>query len=306
MRKLVECFSIRKQITVLLAVTAVLFGRTAEAQSSTYTTNFPLTENPISESGRWINGQTTGIDWLNVRTSPGLAFGTGSSPSPPYNDPTALLAGSWGPVQTAEGTVVVAASPQNYQEVEMRLLSTITPHSIVGYEVLFSVTGNNYVDIVRWTGCNTSVSCFVYIVQGAHPSRPLRTGDRVKATVDAAGLISAYVDLGSGWVLVASGTDTTYRTGAPGIGFFANGGAPITGFGLSSFSASSTGGTPQPPAAPSNLRIIASAAQDGRLASLTPSGTGYQSIYPLSFAILRRGLAFHRVRGLRSPFSPHI
>ena len=44
----------------------------------TYSTNFPSTENPISESGRWINGGSTGLKWANVRTTPGLAFGTQS------------------------------------------------------------------------------------------------------------------------------------------------------------------------------------------------------------------------------------
>src|ERR1700729_3247334 len=46
------------------------------APHATYTTNFPLTENPISEGGKWINGQKDGVDWTDVRTTPGLAFGT--------------------------------------------------------------------------------------------------------------------------------------------------------------------------------------------------------------------------------------
>jgi hypothetical protein len=37
-----------------------------------YTTNFPLTENPISEGGRWINGGAVGLDWTNVSTKAGL------------------------------------------------------------------------------------------------------------------------------------------------------------------------------------------------------------------------------------------
>jgi len=44
--------------------------------ASTYTTNFPLTEDPISEGGKWINGKKDGVDWANVRTTPGFAFGT--------------------------------------------------------------------------------------------------------------------------------------------------------------------------------------------------------------------------------------
>jgi hypothetical protein len=71
----------------------------------TYTTSFPLTENPISESAHWINGGTTGIDWGNVQTTPGLAHGAVVSGGPPYNDSTAVLSGTWGSEQTAEATV---------------------------------------------------------------------------------------------------------------------------------------------------------------------------------------------------------
>ena len=41
-----------------------------EAAARTYTTNFPLTENPISEAGNWINGGSVGFDWSNVSTTP--------------------------------------------------------------------------------------------------------------------------------------------------------------------------------------------------------------------------------------------
>ena len=41
------------------------------ARGRTYNTNFPVAENPISESGHWINGRLTGLDWKDVteRTS---------------------------------------------------------------------------------------------------------------------------------------------------------------------------------------------------------------------------------------------
>src|SRR5260221_14050462 len=41
-----------------------------------YTTTFSRAENPISEGGKWRNGQTDGLDWTDVRTTPGFAFGT--------------------------------------------------------------------------------------------------------------------------------------------------------------------------------------------------------------------------------------
>ena len=74
-----------------------------------YSTNFSRAENPISEGGRWLNGQTDGLDWTNVRTTPGFALGTeigGNRPDPQkFDDSTALLKGTWGPNQTAQATV---------------------------------------------------------------------------------------------------------------------------------------------------------------------------------------------------------
>ena len=87
----------------------LLWGAGAEAIAGTYATNFPLTENPTSEGGYWING----IDWADVATTPGRAFGTQTVNSPNYSDSTALLIGSWGPNQTAQGTVFIAVNEYN-------------------------------------------------------------------------------------------------------------------------------------------------------------------------------------------------
>ena len=68
----------------------------AKASPRTYTTNFPLTETPISESGNWISGQAVGLDWSDVMTSNGMAQGVGPSWTA-FSDPSAVLAGIWGP-----------------------------------------------------------------------------------------------------------------------------------------------------------------------------------------------------------------
>jgi len=193
-----------------------------------YATSFPLTENPISEGGRWLNGGTNGIDWRDVQTTPGYAYGTGPSASPPYDDPTAVLTGTWGPIQTVECTVRVDAIEGGAnQEVEARLLTTITPNRIVGYEVMWSITTNTYIDIRRWDG-TTDLSSYVQIgFLGSGTSPQLQTGYRLKATINAAGVIKAYTDSGAGYVLMlTSSADLTYRSGAPGIGFFKHAGAP--------------------------------------------------------------------------------
>jgi hypothetical protein len=204
---------------------------------NTYHTTFPATENPLSEGGRWISGGLSGI-YGDVQTVSGQAFGTVVSPSPPYTDPTAVLAGAWGPLQTAEAVVKCASVFAQNQEVELRLLTQITPRRIVGYEFLWSVTNNPYREIVRWD-TDASNGAFFSVTGGAVFASQIFTGMRIKATVSSAGLLTLYTDYGSGYVQEASGTDTNYRSGSPGLGMFQHAGSTSTlpDFGLTSYSA---------------------------------------------------------------------
>ena len=176
-----------------------------------YTTAFPLTENPISEGGSWINGQTDGLDWHDMSTTPGLAIGHQSGSS--YTDGTALLTGSWGPNQTVEA-VVHAVNPKDscYQEVELRLRSTLTPHTCTGYEISFKATKTSgaYLIIVRWNG---PVGDFTYLVNTSGAQYGVTEGDVVKATI-VGDVITAYLN----GVEVGTATDATYATGSPGMG----------------------------------------------------------------------------------------
>jgi hypothetical protein len=45
-----------------LAVLMTVVLACITAGATTYSTTFPGTENPISESGNWVNGGTTGLD----------------------------------------------------------------------------------------------------------------------------------------------------------------------------------------------------------------------------------------------------
>jgi hypothetical protein len=199
-----------------------------------YTTSFPLTENPISEGGHWINGGTTGLDWGNVETTPGLAFGTVVSGGPPYNDSTAVRSGGWGTDQTAQATVHIA-SPNSaiFEEVELRLRTTITPHSITGYEFNFRCTsdGSQYAQIVRWNG---PLNSFTYLNAATGPG--LHDGDVVKATAVGSTLTS-YIN----GVQQVQWTDSTYPGGSPGVGFYNQGGTAMdnASYGFTSFTATS-------------------------------------------------------------------
>ncbi|HEV8246347.1 MAG TPA: PA14 domain-containing protein [Polyangiaceae bacterium] len=201
--------------------------------AKTYTTNFPLTEYPISEGGNWVNGATTGLDWGDVSTTPGQTHDH-SGPAR-YADATALLTGTWAPDQMAQATVY-AGSTSTYPEVELRLRSSLTPHRCTGYEIAFSLAPNGYMLIVRWNG---PLGDWTILAWPTGDQYRVTTGDVVKATI-AGNVITAYKN----GVQMAQVTDTTYATGNPGMGFNElNNGT----YGYSSFTASELGAPPPPP-----------------------------------------------------------
>lgn len=208
-------------------------GSPSTGMPRTYATSFPLTENPISENGNWINGGTVGLDWTNVQTTTGLAFGTESG-SGGYDDSTAVVGGSWGANQMAQATAHTVNQNDNlYEEVELRLRTTITAHSITGYEINFRCTSNTtqYVQIVRWNG---PLGSFTYVNTAVGPG--LHDGDLVKATI-LGSTITAYIN----GTMVVQGTDSTYPSGNPGVGFFLGGALPSGGansdYGFTNFTA---------------------------------------------------------------------
>lgn len=200
-----------------------------------YRTHFQLDEDPISDGGLWLNGLKDGIDWTDVITRNGLAYGAVSrmgvaerrteqgnlssaadeaAPEGDYDDPTAVLSGTWGSNQHAKAGVFSRNQTEEYfQEVQIRLRSTITPHRCTGYEVIWRclTTENAYVEIVRWNG---AVGDFTSLarVEGLHYG--VKSGDLVEATVDG-NLITAFVN----GTDVLSATDGTFDVGGPGIGF---------------------------------------------------------------------------------------
>jgi hypothetical protein len=117
-----------------------------------------------------------------------------------------------------------------FEEVELRLRTTITAHSITGYEINCSVSTNSnnfYLQIVRWNGPLNSWtglnSAAVHAVNG----------DVLKATISGS-TITAYLN-GKQMVQV---TDNTYTSGSPGMGFFLQGASGLNAnYGFSNFTA---------------------------------------------------------------------
>src|SRR5262249_24872168 len=91
-------------ILVLLTPTVITAQPVGAASGKkSYSTRCQVDEGPISEGGKWINGEKVGIDWYNVITTNGVAHGAVSQGA--YTDPTALLAGTWGNNQSVKARV---------------------------------------------------------------------------------------------------------------------------------------------------------------------------------------------------------
>jgi len=208
----------------------------------TYTTNFSVAENPISEGGKWINGKVAGLDWSDVATTPGLAYGVESGTNG-FDDSTALLTGSWGSDQWAQATVhSVNQNDAIFEEVELRLRSTLAGNSNTGYEINFrcSKTANAYTQIVRWDG---PLGKFTYLQQNGGAQYGVANADVVKATI-VGNVITAFVN----GVQVAQARDDTFAHGSPGIGFYLQGTTGVnTDYGFTSFIASDKVPTPLAP-----------------------------------------------------------
>jgi hypothetical protein len=201
-----------------------------------YRTSFDRDEVPISDGGMWLNGRKDGIDWADVLTKNGVAYGEvtrmgvaerrveqgnldpsggeGSAPEGDYDDPTAVLTGAWGKNQRAKGTVF-SKNPTNqyFQEVEIRLRSAIAPHICTGYEVFFRClkTNEGYAEIVRWNG---KIMDFTSLRKLIGPQYGAQDGDVVEGTVEG-NIIKGFIN----GVEVISATDDVFENGSPGIGF---------------------------------------------------------------------------------------
>jgi len=200
-----------------------------------YLTTFPKDEEPISEGGLWLNGRRDAIDWCDVLSRDGVAYGEKSRMNSAerraeqafgggtaetgvqegdYDDPAAVLAGHWGRNQSARATVFCRNPTDEYfQEVEIRLRSSIAPNWCDGYEVFWRCSKSEaaYAEIVRWNG---KIGEFTSLARAVGSEFGVKHGDIVEATI-VGNVIRSYIN----GVEVLSAVDDACPSGAPGIGF---------------------------------------------------------------------------------------
>jgi len=209
-----------------------------------YATMFSGTESPISEGGAWTNLSS---NRTLVNTASGLAFGTQIGGG--FDDSYARLTQIWTP-DVEIITTIFKGTTSGIQEVEhLHRLSDggADPSKVFAYEINIARDGQ-YCDFVKWLGGTNNPGDFDYLVPTLTYSVPggVNNGDRIKTTM-VGNAINAYIDHGSGWVLINTGgpvvdTGTVYVTGRPAIGFFKTAGSGANNqFGWNDFQARTLG-----------------------------------------------------------------
>jgi hypothetical protein len=239
---------------------ALFLAALPTAAQHVYRTNFPATENPISQSGNWRNGTINGASG-NVRTqalvpnptqgpsTPGWAYGTTNTFSCPptgCNDSLAVVNTiAWGAQQMACATVHLNTAGFNRNahlyESEIRLNTTLAAGTNTGYEFQFSThdgSASPYVGIVRLNGPADSFTQLNSLV----PTTVMTEGQLFCATRTTGGHLQAYIDGVPQFTGGNAVTDNTYSGGSPGVGFFNGGGsiADNVNFGWEDFAARDT------------------------------------------------------------------
>lgn len=215
-----------------------------------YSTDFPLDEDPVSEGGIWLNGKADGLDWTDVLTKDGVIYGALSrmdvaeqrveqgnlkseedtAPIGDYDDPTAVVGGTWGSDQHAKATVHSRNPTADYfQEVQLRLRTIIEPNVCTGYEVFWRClkSDEGYAEIVRWNG---AVGDFTSLVKLFGSDCGVAHGDLVEATIEG-NVLKGFINGRE----VISAVDDVFTEGCPGVGFNFGVGDTNVDHGFSSF-----------------------------------------------------------------------
>lgn len=206
-------------------------GWSPATASSDFTTSFSVTENPISQGSKWLNGADDGANWLNFKTLSGVACaGANSSTTPPpFNDSICQLKSSVIALPAdhyVEAVVFrqVGYSPGNTHELGLFVRMSITNGVARGYEAYVNHSNNH--TIVRWNG---ALNDFTSLAPAGTPTVPV-TGDVYR--MEAQGSTIRFLQNGT---LVSSVTDSTWTNGQTGMQSYLIAGGTAENYGFTSF-----------------------------------------------------------------------
>lgn len=200
-----------------------------------YSTAFPATQNPINQSGIWLNGFTDGLDWIDIQTTPGKMLAAAiDSAVGGVQDGIANLKRSFLACDSNQYSQGVIFRQGGYSgvshECEVHCNQTISAHSATGYEAYWGI-GNTHT-LVRWNG---AFGDFTALASGnVNASSDPADGDVIRIWRSG-----NTVYCSQNGVIISSAVDTTFMGGNPGLGNNPTTGSTIANYGLKSWSCGS-------------------------------------------------------------------
>lgn len=227
-------------------------------------TTFGTTEDPISESGRFLSGARDSTFWSDIAVTSGLgAYGTQSGAiSPPYDDSCAYALENsgyeWSPDQVIEAQVYITTRSgwTGFHEHLLLGRGRMSTNFNRCYEALFPATGTHPLELVEWKGPpaeNSGVfdgnpdTFAKFAEQSDWPG--LSDGDWIKFTLigtmlrmyhrtDAGSYGNPYIEYdASSLTVIAGGAAELIYSGLPGFGHWKNGNGNLNDHGFISFRA---------------------------------------------------------------------
>ena len=182
----------------------------------TYSTNFALTENPMSEGGAWVKASNV---WQDLQTIGGAVIAKNYVTEGLYDDAYRYLGGFPSNNYSVVAEIYYPTKSALGGEVEILLRVTDGPNFIKCYEFLFN-TGAGSWQLVRWNGPMKDITVI-------HPGGTLPTASQTAQI--RADIVGSNIKLywrassSNSWTLLngSGGTnDGTHATGKPGIGIY--------------------------------------------------------------------------------------
>jgi hypothetical protein len=198
-----------------------------------YSTSFAAAslEKPISEGGVWWNGQTDGLLWTDVYAGLGRAYGAPTNTTHgngQYDDPTAILHGTWNPNQKVTAKAFCSNNVIdhiNYPEVEIRLRFTVAANVAKGYEIMWRCSnadagslGSSYMAVAAWLGGSGQFTGLNVTLPNSTTTGMVGGGGVQDGDTVAAAIYGSTIYIYRNGQLQGTVDDTRYATGNPGIG----------------------------------------------------------------------------------------